>query len=355
MKLKLCVSILIFWLAKEGAAGDIRIEEASVQGETLYLAVTTEKRSNGRSFIGEQPLSELKALSIEIWKVSLKNGRTEDRWKTDLKRELKLDNSVQIMYYGMSGENLYLAYFSALYRGPFHGRTNQQSGVAMVNRKGVNRIGTHPKEWSVYEPQVSLPMPDGSLRVMGADMMLSMTTNGMERMNSPMQETRALGLDWRDERTMLEVGSIGTFGVGAESRWYLKFPPGRPRLTWDWDEPMELVLDSEGVSRVMPIPHRYGAVIWDGGKQTWFLSLGRKSGGRIGVDSADGSRRDLGPCAGEAVADPTARTVVVFPSSGQSHRLDWGPDQRFSEELRLAVFEVIDGAVVRRDLKVVLD
>ena len=326
-----------------------------MQGETLHLAVTTEKRSNGRSFIGEQPLSELKALSIEIWKVSLKTGRTEDRWRTDLKKKLKLENSVQTMHYGMAGENFYLAYFSALYRGPFHGRTNQQDGVAVVNRKGVSRIGTHPKEWNVYEPKVSLPMPDGSIKVMDADMMLLLTTNGLDRVDSAMRQPTTLGQDWKNKRALLSQVGIGTFGDRAESQWHLRFPPGFTYLKRDWDEPLDLVVESGTNSGVMAIRHWRGAVIWDGRKETRFLSLGPRSNSRVGVDSTDGSSRDLGPCDGTLVADPTARIVVVIQGPDQPARLDEIPLKRGVKMLSLAVFEVIDGAVVRRDLKVVLD
>lgn len=356
MTLMKLIIVLVLLLALQGSASASEglIEAASVVGDTLYLCVSREGRSTGRSYLGEQPLSELRAWSLESHQISLSTGRSLSRWKVDVKKELRLENSVQKGIAGMAGENLYFKYSSALYKGPMRGRTNQHGGVVLFNRHGLRRLGAFPTNVNWYREYLPLPGVDGSLKLIFEAGAVLFTTNGVQLVSSPLMESPALAEDWKREVTGSFSGlRIGTFGRGGEFLWHLRFPPGRS--SYNWDEPLEIVQQAREQVRVQQIRHWGAAVLWDGEASTMVLSQGKKSDWHLGIDRPNGERTDLGRCSGVFVADPTARTVVIIQDSADERVVRWLVDRRYERCLKLRVLRITEGKLADREVNVVLD
>lgn len=293
---------------------------------------------------------------MESREISLETGRTQRRWKADLKKELRLQNSVQNEFIGMAGENLYLKYTSALYRGPIHGRTNRQRALTLFNSHGLRNLGAVPTNFNGYSPRKPLPTLDGALKVVFEEGALLLTSNGVHQMASPLVASAALAEDWKVQRAVSFEGLwLGTFGSGGEFLWHLRYPPGLPRVDYDWDEPLELVQQVGERVQVLPIRHRTAAVLWDGSGGTTVLSQGRKSGSNLRVDSPAGEGPNLGRYSGVLVADPTARTLVIIQGTNPEGVLGWHFSLGYGKHLSLRVFRVEGGKVVNREVKIVLD
>jgi len=337
-------------------AAEKEIVGASVMGDYLYLCISREGRYQGRSYFGEQASLELRSWCLESREISLETGRTQRRWKADLKKELRLQSSVQNGFIGMAGENLYFKYVSALYRGPIHGRSNQHHAVILFNSRGLNNFGAFPTNVNGYSPRNPLPRLDGGLKVVLEEGAFLFTSNGVHQVASPLVASAVLAEDWKGKRTGgFEGLRLGTFGAGGEFLWHLRYPPGLARVDYLWDEPLELVQQVGEEVQVMPIRHRTAAVLWDGSGGTTVLSQGRNSGSNLRVDSPAGEGPNLGRYSGVLVADPTARTLVIIQGTKPEGVLGWHFSLGYDKHLSLRVFRVEGGKVVSREVKVVLD
>jgi hypothetical protein len=350
--------VLIFLLAVRSSSHAIegKIEEASIVGDTMYLCVSREGRSYGRSFVGEQPLFELKAWSLESHEISLSTGRSVGRWKVDVKRELRLDNSVQKTIRGMAGQNVYFEYSSALYLGPTRGRTNQHGSVVLFNRNGLRSLGAFPTNLNVYHESVSIPGLDGSLKQVFKAGAVLYTTNGVQTVPSPLSESPALAADWNAQRT---AGfwwlTMGTFGPEAKWLWHLRYPPGPRRTNRLWDESLEMVQQIGPEITVLPIRHADAVLLWDGAVGTTILSKAKSAGASFRVDGPDGEGPNLGISSGAWISDPTARTLVLIQDTSSNGYLQKGVSLKVSKHLKMTVFRIEDGKLVSREVKMVLE
>lgn len=352
----LLVLITSLALGNISHATDSTIEAASVVGDTMYLCVSREARSTGRSYLGEQPLFELRAWSLESHEVSLSTGRSLSRWKADVKRELRLDNSVQMSIHGMPGENMYFEYSSALYLGPMRGRTNQHGSVVLFNRNGLRKLGAFPTNLNLYQAFNVLPGVDGSLKLISKAGAVLYSTNGVQAVPSPLIESPALAEDWNNQRTGGDWGlTLGTFGPQGEFLWHLRYPLGVRSLDRFWDQRLEMVLQVGENVRVVPVHHPDAALLWDGDGGTIIISKAKNAESQFQVDSPAGEGPNLGVGSGALVSDPTARTVVIVHDASPYGFIERRMSVKLAKRLKMTVFRIEDGKVVGREVKLDLD